>query len=177
MRSPQATARKLSHYDACGSLSRAVRRRPTATDYYRTRAAVGEQQTEPRKPSASFHIFLLRKRKMNGISTDNHPFEMPIPAYARWHDAAYCSPQDCTGRNLPPAYARCRSRKPPPAAREPDISVAAKKSSPRQKNARGRFVFRNRGIACAPFSERADYCIPNLAFTSPLMSVVAASSI
>ena len=29
---PQATARKLFHYDVCGSLSRAVRRRPTAAD-------------------------------------------------------------------------------------------------------------------------------------------------
>ena len=32
LRSPQATARKLFHYDVCGSLSRAVRRRPTAAD-------------------------------------------------------------------------------------------------------------------------------------------------
>ena len=32
--SPQATARKLSHYDVCGSLSHSVRRRPTAADYF-----------------------------------------------------------------------------------------------------------------------------------------------
>ena len=43
---------------------------------------------------------------MNGISADNFPFAMPILTYVRWHDAAYCSPQDCAGRSLPPAEAR-----------------------------------------------------------------------
>ena len=36
---------------ACGSLSRAVRRRPTAADCYRTPTAVGEQHTQNRKCS------------------------------------------------------------------------------------------------------------------------------
>ena len=57
----------------CGSLSRAVRRRPTAADCYRTPTAVGEQHTKKRKPFASFHIFLFSKRKMNGISSDTPP--------------------------------------------------------------------------------------------------------
>ena len=86
LRSPQSAARKLFHYDACGSLSRAVRRRPTAADCYRIPTAVGEQHSKKRKSSASFHIFCSSERKMNGISSDNHPFEMPILAHARWHD-------------------------------------------------------------------------------------------
>ena len=53
---------------------------PLAADCCRIPAAVGEQQTKKQSPSASFHIFLFQKRKMNGISSDNHPFEMPILA-------------------------------------------------------------------------------------------------
>ena len=32
---------------------------------------------------------------MNGISTDNFPFAMPILARARWHDAICCNLADC----------------------------------------------------------------------------------
>ena len=55
--------------DACGycdSQSRAVRRRPTAADCYRTPTAVGEQH--------SLHRVLRRPRP------ENHPSEIPIPA-------------------------------------------------------------------------------------------------
>ena len=62
LRSPQATARKLSHYYVCGSLSRAVRRRPTAADCNSPMAracpaAVGEQQFPNR-----FAIPILTRR-------------------------------------------------------------------------------------------------------------------
>ncbi len=40
------------------------------------------------KYSASFHIFCSLELKMNGISTDNFPFAMPILARARWHDVS-----------------------------------------------------------------------------------------
>ena len=49
-RSPQAATRKLSHYDACGFLNRAVRRRPTAADCNSQgscmSSAVGEQHAK-----------------------------------------------------------------------------------------------------------------------------------
>ena len=61
----------------------------------------------PREPSASFHIFLFRKRKMNGISTEksfvcdaNHRLT------ARWHDAACCSSPELRGPQPPAAEAR-----------------------------------------------------------------------
>ena len=61
----------------------------------------------PREPSASFHIFLFRKRKMNGISTEksfvcdaNHRLT------ARWHDAACCSSSELRGPQPPAAEAR-----------------------------------------------------------------------
>ena len=51
----------------------------------------------------------------------NLSFEMPILAHARWHDAAYCSPQDCAGRSLGarrPATAFASLRSPQATARK-----------------------------------------------------------
>ena len=87
--------------------------------------------------------------------------------------------KDCANRSLIQWWPDIVRESPPQAFAPRTRYVGhSKKKSPRGKKMRGDDLCFAIGASRVPRSPRgSDYCMPNLDFTSPLMSVVAASSI
>ena len=145
LRSPQATARKLFHYDVCGSLSRAVRRRPTRRTATRFRLV---------------HV-LRRRRTARRILRQPPVCDANPRLAARWHDATCCSPQDCAGCSLAPAEARYCSRMLTP--RSPQAATRIQAHSPLSASDMLPFCCRTRLKTDPPFAFRFCFAtfVPN----------------